>query len=114
MTRWKGLYTVCEGVPCIAIRSGLRDFDRLIVSWHEAMHHLCHSHKTAFFCDHAVVKRVEYEANALAAIALLPDRIIETRTVSEVVEEFGFPFPFLEFRKRIYDNRSLDRLLCRF
>lgn len=101
----KGLYTVCESVPCIVLASGLSLVERTIVAWHELAHYWLHSPGVCFF--RSFERRFEYEAQAIAAIALVPKSLLMKRSLHEVEEEYGYSREFLWFRKDVYERFRL-------
>lgn len=106
MTHFRGLYTVVDSVPCISVSNALRPLDRQVVAWHEGGHHVYHSHKTAFFCDSALTRKSEYEANCVAAIALMPRPLLDM-SFNDLQEELGYSRDLLWFRKRIFEHFGL-------
>lgn len=106
MIRWKGLYTVCDGVPSIVVNSDLSPFEKLIVSCHEYGHHLLHVPATRFFCE-GTLRKSEYEAHAFASILLIPTHLLFSMTLAEMREEFGHPEKLLMLRKRAYEHFRL-------
>lgn len=103
MRKWKGLYLVCDQVPCIVLNSHLSMRERPIVSFHELGHHYLHATSPKFYCQ-GIISKSEYEANIIAAVALLPTSLVERYKIEDIQNEFGYPGYLLWFRKRIYEQ----------
>jgi Zn-dependent peptidase ImmA (M78 family) len=86
----KGEYLLIEGQPIIILKPNLKQMEKLWVGFHELGHHLLHypvPHRFSKGCW----RRKDREANFFAAIALLPTKLVESLTLAEIVEEYGYP-----------------------
>ena len=82
---------------------------KLLVMFHEFGHFLMHSpdtNTTASFHGLGIRTRKENEADAFALCALIPKTWLETREVSELIDE-GLSIEILEQRFSLYHERGL-------
>lgn len=103
---WPGLYMVRKKRPGIFIDAALSGVDKQIVLWHEIGHHWLHAPMTCFYQPYSEDK-FEYEAQSIAALALMPLPLITSVTLLEIQEEFGYPAEFMWFRKEIYERYKI-------
>lgn len=102
--KWKGLFTVCEGVSCIALNAELDAVSKPIVAFHELGHYFTpYPPALGFFCT-GTLSKTEYMAHRFAAIALIPLPLMKQKTFTEIQEEYSYPTEFMFFRQRVYDN----------
>lgn len=88
-----GFYYRVMGLDFIAVDSRLPREKKLLVLFHELGHFLFHtpeSGATANFHGIGRRTRIECEADVFAVCALLPSKLIETRSVQELIEVDGF------------------------
>ncbi len=97
-----GLYVINEGVPFIVIDPDLKGFMRAWVLLHELAHHLLHAPSMQLF-DKRFETKADREANFIAAVALLPCAVLETKNFADLLEE-GYPAELLWLRKEIYEQ----------
>jgi|SRR5947209_1379490 len=100
--KWKGVYTVLDGIPTIIIHSGLKGLERLWTMFHELGHHLLHSPATCFFSD-STVHKAQSEANAFAAIALIPENVIRQMPLWELYDLDEFAAKLFQIRLEIFE-----------
>ena len=98
-----GLYVVYRGVPFIVIDPDLGWPLCLWVLLHELAHHLLHVPGLQFF-DNRFESKADYEANFIAAVALMPLDLIKRLTFAEIQDEYGYPSELMWFRKEIYEQ----------
>jgi Zn-dependent peptidase ImmA (M78 family) len=104
-----GFYYCVKGRHFIAISSKMPPMQKLLVMFHEFGHFLMHSpdtNTTASFHGLGIRTRKENEADAFALCALIPKTWLETREVSELIDE-GLSIEILEQRFSLYHERGL-------
>ena len=100
-----GFYYCMLGRHYIAVNSRLRSPMKLFVMFHEFAHYLIHAPDAGVTADfHGIGRktRKEFEADAFAVCALIPRRMIETRSVQEMAEEDGLPEGLILDRLELY------------
>ncbi len=106
VVEWKikprGEYLIHEGFPFIILRPNLNPQWRSWVCWHELAHHFLHSPGHYLF-NRSNARKVDFEANFVASIALIPTFLTKTKTMAEIIEEYNYPIRLIELRKQIYD-----------
>lgn len=88
-----GFYYRVMGRDFIAVDSRLPREKKLLVLFHELGHFLFHtpeSGATANFHRVGLRTRIECEADVFALCALLPSKVIETKTAQELIDVDGF------------------------
>lgn len=98
----KGEYTIHQNICFILLSKKLNFGEKLWVGFHELGHHLLHYPVPHRFSK-GYCRRMDREANFFAAIALIPTRLIESKTLGEIAEEYNHPNRLIEIRKQIYD-----------
>ena len=104
-----GFYYCVKGKHFIAVSCRLPAVKKLLVMFHEFAHFLMHSpdtNTTASFHGLGKKTRKEQEADTFALCALIPKLLIETREISDLVDE-GFPSELLTERVQIYKRLGL-------
>lgn len=101
-----GEYRVHRSQPFIFIHSFTTADYKPWVLWHEVGHDLFHTPLTCQFSLPSTRRKVEIEANVIAAIALIPLYIAKTKKFHEIQEEFDYPRELIMFRKRILENHQ--------
>ena len=99
----RGEYTVYKKISFIVLKKNLNARWRSWVLWHEIGHHLLHYPGTYLFTPSAA-RKVDFEANFVSAIALLPTNLFTIMTHSEIMAEFGYTKKLVEFRQKIWDH----------
>ncbi|MDQ1610307.1 MAG: IrrE N-terminal-like domain [Pyrinomonadaceae bacterium] len=105
--RVPGLFMQVGDKRCLYVNSRLGGVDWLHAALHEMGHALLHtppSGTVAYFFRLPPNSKREHEAEAFAAVALIPLNIVMTKLPWEIQEEYGYPTELIELRKRIYDN----------
>ncbi|HEX8708837.1 MAG TPA: ImmA/IrrE family metallo-endopeptidase [Pyrinomonadaceae bacterium] len=100
--KWKGVYTVLDGIPTIIIDPRLKGLERLWTLFHELGHHLLHSPETCFFSD-STVHKAQSEANAFAAIALIPEKYVRQVPLWDVYDVDEFAAKLFQIRLGVFD-----------
>lgn len=102
----KGEYLLIENLPLILLKPKLKLAEKIWVSYHEIGHHLLHYPVPHRFSK-SLQRRMDREANFFAAIALIPTRLVETKTFGEIVEEYNYPKDLILVRKEIYETYKI-------
>lgn len=110
-TKFKGVFTIVDGTPAIAIISGLSKVDRALVAWHELGHHLLHSHllrkfRAVGFHDQGR-RELEYEAERFAACALIPLPVLKKYSADEIHQQHGYPMKFIALRQGVFQRSGV-------
>lgn len=100
--RWHGIYTVVLGVPFIVIDARLKGLERLWAMFHELGHHLLHSPDTCFFSE-STQHKAQSEANAFAAIALIPEKVVRQMPLWELYELDEFAVKLFQIRLEVFE-----------
>lgn len=98
-----GEYKIRDGFPVILIQKFISSRYRNLVLHHEIGHFILHPATAARFSDAVTKKKIEKEANFVAAVAILPRYILEIKTLAEIADEFNIPHKIILFRKWILD-----------
>jgi Zn-dependent peptidase ImmA (M78 family) len=90
-----GFFMTCKGRRFIVIDSRLRGVRWLHVAWHELAHHFLHAPRSASAASSLFFKvreegKVLFEAEACAAIALIPEPMLRSMLAGEIEEECGY------------------------
>jgi Zn-dependent peptidase ImmA (M78 family) len=99
----QGMYLMRRGFPVILLNHKLVGVERQIVQWHEYGHHLLHAPGTDFFSQDTTDKQ-QFEANVVAACALIPRPIFQTLPFSDLGDEFGYPQDLISLRIRAWQQ----------
>ncbi len=106
VVEWKikprGEYLIHEGFPFIVLRPNLKSRWRSWVCWHELAHHFLH-YPGHYLFNQSNARKVDFEANFVASVALIPTKLVLSLTFSEIAEEYNYPNRLIELRKQIYD-----------
>jgi Zn-dependent peptidase ImmA (M78 family) len=97
---------ICDGKRQIYLNSRQSKSQWLEAAFHELAHHLLHApdnSPVALFYHLHSNKKEEFEAKAFMALALVPKFLVETKTVGDLQEEFGYSRELLSFRKELYE-----------
>ena len=97
-----GEFCVHREVPLILINKFVNRQFRPWVTWHEIGHVIFHSPLSCKFST--ATRKIEIEANVVAALLLIPQHLLRTKQLWEIQEEFNYPRRLIEFRKDLYDN----------
>ncbi|MDX6696065.1 MAG: IrrE N-terminal-like domain [Blastocatellia bacterium] len=97
-----GLYTPYGGYPFIVVDPSLQGPLRLWVLLHELAHHLLHVPGLHLF-DRNFESKADYQANFIAAVAMIPLSWVQTKSFADLLEE-GYPEDLLWFRKGSYEQ----------
>jgi Zn-dependent peptidase ImmA (M78 family) len=96
-----GMYFHCESRPVIALSNKLSGVRLWYVAWHELGHHLLHPPGLRCF-TRGTVSKIEAEANAIAACAVLDEPTL-FRILNEG-ELHDFPKEMLKFRMKVVEQ----------
>lgn len=102
----EGFYTHYKDHPVIGIRKGLPIHRRAFVSLHEIGHHLLHHPGIACF-DETSRNKAEYQANVIAACALIPERILCTKEFTEIEDALNVSRELVMFRADLWRYHKL-------
>jgi Zn-dependent peptidase ImmA (M78 family) len=97
-----GLYICRDGQPQIFLSDELRGAERLFIAFHELAHHWLHPPGVQMF--HGFGRRVELEADAVAACCLIPKTVLTHYWPSEIAELHGYTHDLVNFRCEIFDR----------
>src|SRR3954469_11592706 len=100
--KWKGVYTVLDDIPTIIVDARLRGLERLWTLFHELGHHLLHSPSTCFFSD-STVHKAQSEANAFAAIALIPQKAVRQMYLWDLYDIDEFAAKLFQIRLEVFE-----------
>jgi len=102
-----GFYMTCKGRRFIVIDSRLRGVRWLHVAWHELAHHFLHAPKSAavssLFFQIREEPKVLFEAEAFAAIALIPEPMLRGMLAGEIEEAHGYTRDMIELRLKVLE-----------
>lgn len=97
-----GLYLIYNGAPFIILQPGLSAGLRLWVMMHEFAHFLLHAPNASTFTA-SMERKADFEANIIAALALMPFQMVKTALPGEIQEAFGYPRELMNIRKDVYE-----------
>jgi Zn-dependent peptidase ImmA (M78 family) len=100
-----GAYCVYDKIPVIFIARRLRGAERLRVQFHELGHHWLHYPHVQFFLN--LNNRLEFEANIVAACALIPFPLLRSHDVWRLEEEYGYSKKLIAFRVMLFQQLSI-------
>lgn len=103
---WPGFYVVLDGVPTIFINAKLKGLERLWTLAHEIGHFFLHSPSTCFF-SRSTVGKAESEANAFAAIALIPENVVRQMPLWELYDLDEFSAKLFQIRLEVFENYKM-------
>lgn len=111
---WEGWYFVRKHFNFIVINHSLSDFGKLFTAFHELGHHFAHAGKNHFHHGRqGWRKKLERQADIIAAIALLPTPLLEfleslhQLSAEEIPKLFKMPRDFGEFRLKVFKHIHL-------
>jgi Zn-dependent peptidase ImmA (M78 family) len=99
-----GQYRVHRERPIILLHKYIDRHYRNWVFHHEITHFILHPTTMATFSDEISYRKIENEANFVAAVLLMPRHICDSMKVEEIQEEFGYSRRLVLIRKYIKDN----------
>jgi Zn-dependent peptidase ImmA (M78 family) len=102
----RGLYIKYRKQPFIVLDPDLTGADKLWVQWHEVGHYLLHESRRKFRAD-SFMHKLEIEANLIAAVAMIPLKIVQTASVEEIKSTYKYPTKVVLLRKLFYDSFRL-------
>lgn len=79
-----------------------RRAERLFIAFHELAHHWLHPPGIQMF--HGFGRRVEFEADVVAACALIPKTVLTHYWPSEIAELHGYTYDLVNFRCEVFDR----------
>lgn len=111
-TKFSGEYLLVHNRPVIVLDPHLIKAKRLWVWAHEIAHHLLHHPYSQFFggtqrARNLFVEKLDFQANFIAAIALVPLLLVKTKSFGEINDEFGYPRELLNLRKDYYERYKI-------
>jgi Zn-dependent peptidase ImmA (M78 family) len=98
--RSRGEYLMYKDAPFIVVKRALRRNWRAWVIWHELGHHWLHYPGPHAFSRHTR-RKMDWQANFVAAIALIPTVLWESSTPADIMVEYGYPKELLKLRAAI-------------
>lgn len=100
-----GAYCVYDRIPVIFISHCVRGVERLRVQFHELAHHWLHYPSVQFFIN--LNNKVEFEANIVAACALIPFPLLLSHNAGQIEEEYGYSKKLIAFRVTLFQQFSI-------
>jgi len=97
-----GLYMLRDGRPEIHLHELLSGADWLFVGFHELAHHWLSTMRIQFFQGRDM--EPEYEADAVAACAMIPRPLLACCQPSEIAELYGYSPNLINLRREIFDR----------
>lgn len=79
---------------------------RLWILYHELGHYLLHYPSTAGFSD-STTRKMDWEANTVAAVALIPLQLLKQKTFFEIHDEYNYPKQLIKLRVEIYQRLGI-------
>lgn len=99
-----GEYRIYREKPFVLINKFIEARHRGWVLFHEIGHFILHPTTCAQFSDAVIRRKIEREANMLAAVALIPAFVLKTKTFAEIQTDFNYHRKLILLRKEIYDT----------
>lgn len=99
----RGFYRVVRGVSCIGLDKRLPYSLLQETAWHEIGHYFLHSPELHLY-GHPNKPKTEYQAQVVAACALIPQSIIRTTEFAEIEERLNVQRDLVLFRARVWQN----------
>jgi Zn-dependent peptidase ImmA (M78 family) len=102
----RGWYFVKEGVPFIIINKRLSVGHKAFVGFHEYFHHRFHPAGHHHYLRIGMKDRVEREASTMAAVAIIPTRVLarDLEDGRNIEEKYDIPKYLAEFRIRVWQD----------
>lgn len=97
-----GLYIVHRGQPFIVLDPSLQGMMRLWVEWHEAAHHLLHIPAPDLF--RVENSKEQWQANVVAACAMIPQPLLRRVTIEEIRVDYGYPKALCNIRLAVFER----------
>lgn len=101
--RSRGEYLIYKEIPFIILKTGLKSNWRAWILWHELGHHWLHYPGSHAFSRHTR-RKMDWQANYVAALALVPTVLWESASPAEIMADYGYPKELLKLRGVIYDR----------
>ena len=102
----QGFYTHYKQNPVIVLNDALKQPRALFVAFHELAHHLCHDPGISRF-DATSINKAEYQANIIAACALIPQPVLLKYDFADIADEFNLPLDLILFRAQVWQRLQL-------
>lgn len=102
----KGEYCIYRNQPFILLKKNLKPNLKTWIAWHELAHHFLHYPATHHF-SRSTFRRMDREANFVAAIALMPSSLVKNLTMAEIIGDYEYPIALVEIRKEIFEEFKL-------
>lgn len=104
--RARGEYLLYKKAPVIVLKENLPANWRAWVLWHELAHHWLH-HPGNYRFHEKVLRKFDFEANYVAAVALIPTDLLKKHSIDEIIAEYNYPKelkPVREFIANYYQK----------
>lgn len=101
--RKRGEYFVFDNVPRIIISSQMKDPMKHWIAFHELGHHLLHYPIPHSFSK-GTVRKMDFEANFFASIALIPTSIVRELSTNELAGEHDFHRELVDIRIKYFEG----------
>lgn len=99
----EGMFFRFRERPVIVLNKRLAPGMLVWAAFHELGHYCLHPPELQYFAA-GTTDKANYEANFLAAIALIPKRYVEMYTKADIQEEYGYPNELFALRKELYER----------
>lgn len=100
-----GMYTVRRKTPIIVVSPYVLPRARSFVKFHELGHHWMHNVGCHFTYNSR--RRIEREADLIAACALIPRPLLESATPGEIHDEYRYPMELCYLRQQFYADLKI-------
>lgn len=102
----EGIFFYYKDQAVIVINKTLSGGLLLWTAFHELIHYFLHPPELQYFTK-GTEDKVNYEANIITSVVLIPKYLIETKTFGELQDEYDFPAELLWIRKEAYERYKL-------
>lgn len=99
-----GEYRMYKGQPFILLHKFTNSRYRVWVLFHEITHYILHPTSIAQFSDEVTKRKIEKEANFIAALLMMPKPFIARKTLIEIQDELACARKLVLIRKEIADT----------
>lgn len=101
----EGLYLDYLNTPIILLNRGLPRFRKWFVAFHELAHFWLH--KPGAQCSWAFESKLDFEANIVAACALIPRPLLLSKSHTELHRTYGYSRKLIRFRRDLHNTWNL-------
>lgn len=102
----EGMFFYYYERPVIVLNKTLSAPMMVWTAFHELVHYFLHPPDLQYF-TRGTEDKANYEANIIASVALIPKHHLETYTLTELQDEYGWPNELLWIRKEAYERYEI-------